>query len=262
MILMSQEEEFFGSLQVQPVPQRPSLDEAIASLQATTDNLVATNAWFSEVAAQHQAIFYPPAASPPPVVQGQAMAAIAPPATSTTPPAAKAKTWSYWLLGGSASVVFGVFLALGGALQSNGGTGASANFKMIFTGVIMILMPLLAGAIWMIVMITKDTLAAHARWLAQHTPEQQAQIRKAERAALWAGTAVAAVALHEHNKHTREATIAAAQANRADYATQRRHRELIDAIQGQQPLAVDEQTAATQRMLAQSAANRNNRGWS
>jgi hypothetical protein len=45
---------------------------------------------------------------------------------------------------------------------------------------------------------------AHHHWISQHTPEQQAAIRKAERAAAWAGTAVAAVGLHEHNRRVGE----------------------------------------------------------
>jgi hypothetical protein len=41
---------------------------------------------------------------------------------------------------------------------------------------------------------------AHHRWISQHTPEQQAAIRKAERVAAWGAMAAGSVALHEHHK--------------------------------------------------------------
>ena len=40
----------------------------------------------------------------------------------------------------------------------------------------------------------------HERWIGQYPATQQAQIRRAERAAAWGLTAAAAVALHESNK--------------------------------------------------------------
>jgi hypothetical protein len=168
-----------------------------------------------------------------------------------------------WTGAAVASVAGGIALIIAGRQQAFDISSASnPSYGLIIWGVLLILLPFLAGAIAVIVMIAKDGRERHASWLAQFPPEQQGAIRRAEKAALWAGAAVGAVALHEHNKRTRQATIAAGQVNRADYAAQRRHRELIDAIQSQQPSAVDEQTAATQRLLARSAANRNNRGWS
>jgi Na+-transporting methylmalonyl-CoA/oxaloacetate decarboxylase gamma subunit len=182
------------------------------------------------------------------------------------PPKAARTGWksniAIWSLACLGSVVLGIIIIAIGAHLRTGPYGENSNAGLIGLGVTMIVATVLFGIIAVFLMIVSESSQRHAAWLAQYTPEQQVQIRKAERAALWAGTAVAAVALHEHTRRTRQASAAAFQASHASYVAQQQHQELIDAIQGQQAPAVDEQTAATKRMLAQSAANRNNRGWS
>jgi hypothetical protein len=185
---------------------------------------------------------------------------------AVTPPPPKRTGWqsnlARWFLACLASVFLGIMVTAGALGQNDPQAGTSASAGLVTLGVIMIVAPILFGIIAVILLIVSQSLQQHAAWLAQHTPEQRAQIRAAERAAFFAATTVTAVALHEHNKHNREKAAAAWQASHASYVAQQQHQQLIDAIQAQQPPAVDEQTAATQRLLAQSAANRNNKGWS
>jgi hypothetical protein len=141
------------------------------------------------------------------------------------------KRLSAWAWGTGSAFTAGFFLFLGNAKA--GGPGA-------VTGVLLILASLLTGVVAVVVMIAKDAQAAHAKWLAQHTPEQQAAIRAAEKAALWTGAAVGAVALHEHNRHSRErqaaqwqAREAASKERNAAFAARQQHQELLDAVRSQ-----------------------------
>ena len=229
---------------------------------------------------------------PPPVIQGKSTASHAAPPERTSwksnfarwftlqatvqavtpPPPPKRTGWqsdvARWFLGCTGTIILGIIAIVIGLAQTSGPYGQH-DAGLIGLGVVMIVATILFAAIWMIVEIAKHAQATHAAWLAQHTPEQIAQIRKAERAALWAGTAVAAVALHEHNKRTNAALTESVmhgspQSQRSD-ATQAAFQASWDASEAkrtQQSPAVDEQTAATHRLLARSAALRGNRGWS
>jgi len=199
----------------------------------------------------------------------------APAAAKTGPPKPPRHGWksdaARWAFAGLGSVVIGIIVTVTGAHQEVG-YYPHPDTGLIGLGVTMIAMPFLfviiAGLAWIgrgIAEDARNARAKHAAWLAQFPPGEQAQIRAAEKAALWAGMAAGAVAWHEHNKDSAART-AALVANSPSHkyteqvireqAAQRQHQELLSAIQGQQSGGTDPMTAATQRMIAQSAANR------
>jgi hypothetical protein len=156
-------------------------------------------------------------------------------------------------LGGClASIVLGAVLAAIGHGGNSGGEAAETVW-----GVLLILAGLAAPVIVVIVKVVQDTSRWHQEELANMPPSQREAVRRAERAALWAAEAGAAVAWHEHNKHQRAQQRAQLDACQQAYEEQQRHEELLDAIrQAGQPQGPDPITAATLEHLERSAARR------
>jgi hypothetical protein len=115
-------------------------------------------------------------------------------------------THSHAWAGGLVAMAFGVLLMIfGGITFAHGGNDLGPNGAgETWTGVFMVLFGLVLFLAPPVIAIARSAREAHESWISQYSPEQQAQIRKAERAAIWAGTAAAAVALHASNKRTGE----------------------------------------------------------
>ena len=136
-------------------------------------------------------------------------------------------------------------------------------------GVVIMLLSVIVPVIAVILTAISEGVDAHNHWISQHTPEEQAAIRKAERVAARGAIAAGSVAMHEHHKRVSAQLSASAigtgpppgkagavmwrakQRRRAEAESQRRQQELLDAIrQSSQPapdLAAAEQTAALVR---------------
>jgi hypothetical protein len=69
-----------------------------------------------------------------------------------------------------------------------------------FALIILAVLTLLGTAVAGICAILADGVDQHHRWISQFPPEQQAQIRRAEKAAAWGAIAAGSIALHEHHK--------------------------------------------------------------
>lgn len=109
-----------------------------------------------------------------------------------------------WLSVIGTSIVTGIVLAVAGSHQTRLGpvtwsqgipyAQPENNPGLMVLGIALIVIPLLAGVIWVISSVTKHASQAHQGWISQYAPEQQARIRKTERAAVWGALAVADVA--------------------------------------------------------------------
>lgn len=69
-----------------------------------------------------------------------------------------------------------------------------------FALIILAALTLLGAAVAGIGAIIADGVDQHERWIKQHPTWQQAQIRRAEKAAAWGAVAAGSIALHEHHK--------------------------------------------------------------
>lgn len=151
------------------------------------------------------------------------------------------------------------------------------GFALIILAVLTLFAAIVAG----IGAIIADGVDQHERWISQFPPEQQAAIRKAERAAAWGLTAAAAVALHESNKRMGEKLSASAigtgpppgkagaamwqakQRRRAEAESQQQRQELLDAIRRSSQPAPDPTATALGRSQLSEAGQRRRRelGW-
>jgi hypothetical protein len=105
---------------------------------------------------------------------------------------------------GAASVLTGIAVCLASAGNH---MGQPPDWPAEWLGAGLIALPLLAAIMAVIAAVVVDASREHRRWLAAHTPEQQARIRKAEKAALLiGGLAAADLGLRELNKHQEEHT--------------------------------------------------------
>jgi hypothetical protein len=70
----------------------------------------------------------------------------------------------------------------------------------IILGILLILAAVATPVIAVLIVIGQEASKSHRAWLAAHPPSQRERIRRAEQAAAWTATGVAAVAMHEHHK--------------------------------------------------------------
>jgi hypothetical protein len=104
-----------------------------------------------------------------------------------------------WVAGISlASLALGIFLV---SFEPDTAPGAVTP---IAWGIFLILLGLAVAAGAVAWSFGKSVAGVHRTWLDSKPPSQQAPIVQAEKAALWAATATAAVGLHEHNKRIRQ----------------------------------------------------------
>ena len=192
-------------------------------------------------------------------------------------------THSHAWAGGLVAMAFGALLMIfGGITFAHGGNDMGPNGAgETWTGVFMVLLGLVLFALPPVIAIARSAREAHESWISQYSPEKQAQIRKAERAAIWAGTAAAAVALHESNKRMGEKLSASVtgtgpppgkagaaiwqakqQAKQESKAAQE-HQELLDAIRQSGQASPDPSATALGRSQLSGASQRRRRelGW-
>lgn len=145
------------------------------------------------------------------------------------------------------------FIILGIVLAATPDTQPGAATPILW-GIFFILAGLAIPVSAVIIAVVKDTAGQHRAWLDSKPPSQQAPIVRAEKAALWVGTSLVAVALHEHNKRESERRRAARQ---QAWTEQQRHQEQLDTIrESGQPQGPNPMTAAALRTLERSRARR------
>ena len=175
-----------------------------------------------------------------------------PPSSYHPPPQLSSKAKLCWTAGSSlVSLILGIVLA---SYEPDTAPGAATP---IGWGIFLILLALAIPVIAVIVAVAWDGARRHRAWLDSKPPSQQVPIVQAEKAALWAATAAAAVAMHESNKRNAARHRAQQAARQRAYQGQQRHEELLAAVrQSGQSQGADPMTAATVRTLARSAARR------
>jgi hypothetical protein len=106
-----------------------------------------------------------------------------------------------WIAAAGCAIVFiGFIICLA---NNGGGTGAPPVKSAEITGGIMIGVPVLCGVIAVMAAVTRESqrlAEQHRAWLDSMPPEQRQAVIRAEQAAAWAATAVAAAAMWEHHK--------------------------------------------------------------
>lgn len=132
----------------------------------------------------------------------------------------------------------------------------------------MILASIITPVVAVIIAAVTQGIDQHRAWLASKTPEERAAIRTAEKAATWAATAAAAVALHESNKRNRARLSPSVtgtgpppgKAGAAMWAARQRdqtapeHQELLDAVrQSGQPQGTQTSSQSAGSRLALSS---------
>jgi hypothetical protein len=151
----------------------------------------------------------PPAASAPAVQPTDHGAADKP----RTGPGVKAvhRKLTVWAAACGTAFIAGLILMASG----HPGDVYYSSTPRVAWGVVIMVLSVIVPVCAVILTAISEGVDAHHHWISQHPPEQQAAIRKAERAAAWGAVAAGSVALHQYNKRAAARNAASVIGNRS-----------------------------------------------